>query len=109
MQMSQVVRSGYILCVCVNLLTTGQSVATAAESSESVVEAAAQLCPAESSLWSLLFQQWQEEAFHCNVQLPCNTAGSHLCFYTKKHSESLHKHTWGGGASGVLLVGVGNM
>lgn len=39
----------WIYCVCVNLLTTGQSAATAAESSESVVEAAARLCPAESS------------------------------------------------------------
>lgn len=44
------------ICVCVNLPTTGQSAAPAAESGESVFE-----CPAESDLRSLLFQQWPED------------------------------------------------
>lgn len=64
MQMSQ---------VCVNVLTTGQSAATAAaESSESVVEAA-RLCFAESNLQSLSFQQQQEEPSPYNMQLDSNT------------------------------------
>ncbi len=73
------------VCVCMNLLTTGQSAAPAAESSRSVFKAA-QLCPAESNLWSSSSQRWQEETLCYEVHLDWKyqeTPGFLLCFYTK--------------------------